>query len=151
MDINKMTKDELELMSNKDITYYILEGSKKTINTGDLYKKIIKLLELPESIFDAKIGDYYTSLTTDKDFVLLDDGNWDLRDRQPVSAILTEDDDVYEEDDLEDIEEAEEDMEEILSEEDDDDAELDLDDIDDDEEDDLDEDLTIIDEEELED
>ncbi len=151
MKLNRMSKEELELYSYIDLTRMILEEEKKTLNTPTIFRKICDLLELSDDEYTDKIGDYYTSLTTDKDFVLLDDGNWDLRDRQPVSAILSEDDDVYEEDDLEDIEEAEEDMEEIVSEDDDDDAELDLDDIDDEDDDDLEDDLTIIDEEELED
>lgn len=149
MDINKMTKDELELMSNKDITYYILEGSKKTINTGDLYKKIMKLLELPESSFDAKIGDYYTSLATDKRFILLDDGTWDLRSRHTsdkvIKVIDTEDDDD-DDDESDEIDGKEkEDVEEI--------EEDNYDDTDDslydDTEDDL-KDLVVIDEEDLE-
>ena len=151
MKLNRMSKEELELYYYIDLTRMILEEEKKTLNTPTIFRKICDLLELSDDEYTDKIGDYYTSLTTDKDFVLLDDGNWDLRDRQPVSAILSEDDDVYEEDDLEDIEEAEEDMEEIVSEDDDDDAELDLDDIDDEDDDDLEDDLTIIDEEELED
>ncbi len=147
MDINKMTKDELELMSNKDITYYILEGSKKTINTGDLYKKIIKLLELPESIFDAKIGDYYTSLATDKRFILLEDGTWDLRSRHTsdkVVKVMDAEEDEEEENDEIDSKEKEE-TEEI--------EEDNYDDTDDslydDTEDDL-KDLVVIDEEDLE-
>ena len=151
MKLNRMSKEELELYSYIDLTRMILEEEKKTLNTPTIFRKICDLLELSDDEYTDKIGDYYTSLTTDKDFVLLDDGNWDLRDRQPVSAILSEDDDVYEEDDLEDIEEAEEDMEEIVSEDDDDDAELDLDDIDDEDDDDLEDDLTIIEEEEFED
>ncbi len=147
MDINKMTKDELELMSNKDITYYILEGSKKTINTGDLYKKIIKLLELPESSFDAKIGDYYTSLATDKRFILLEDGTWDLRSRHTsdkVVKVMDAEEDEEEENDEIDSKEKEE-TEEI--------EEDNYDDTDDslydDTEDDL-KDLVVIDEEDLE-
>ena len=53
-------KEDLELLSNKDITNLILEESKKPINTAELFKKIISLLELPDSIFETKIGDYYT-------------------------------------------------------------------------------------------
>ena len=75
----KMKKDELELLSNKDIAALILEDSNKTFNTADLFKKIIKLLELPESVFEAKIADFYTALSTDKRFILLDNGKWDLR------------------------------------------------------------------------
>ena len=81
MDVRKMKKDDLELMSNKDITFNLLENSKKTINTADLFNEILKLLELPSSEFDKKIGDYYTALATDKRFILLDDGTWDLRSR----------------------------------------------------------------------
>lgn len=146
MDINKMTKDELELMSNKDITYYILEGSKKTINTGDLYKKIMKLLDLPESSFDAKIGDYYTSLATDKRFILLDDGTWDLRSRHTsdkvIKVIDTEDDDEENDEvdskDKEEVDEIEEDNYDDTD-----------DSLYDDTEDDL-KDLVVIDEEDLE-
>ena len=74
MSIKKMTKEELELLSNKDITNLILEESKKSMNTADLFKKIIKLLELPDSTFESKIADYYTALATDKRFILLSDG-----------------------------------------------------------------------------
>ena len=81
MSLSKMSKEDLELLSNKDITNLILEESKKPINTADLFKKIIKLLELPDSVFETKIGDYYTALSTDKRFILLDDGKWDLRSR----------------------------------------------------------------------
>ena len=148
MKLNKMPKEELELYSYIDLTKMILEEEEKTLNTPTIFRKICDLLELSDDEYTDKIGDYYTSLTTDKDFVLLEDGSWDLRDRQPVSAILSEDDEVYEEDDLEDIEEAEEDMEELVDDPDEDiDADVDLDDLDDEDDD----DLTIIDEEELED
>ena len=107
MNLNKMKKEELELLSNKDITNLILEESKKSINTANLFKKIIKLLELPESIFETKIGDYYTSLATDKRFILLDDGTWDLKSRHTSDKVVkvTEED---EEDDDENVSEKEE-------------------------------------------
>ena len=84
----KMKKDELELLSNKDIAALILEDSNKTFNTADLFKKIIKLLELPESSFEAKIADFYTALVTDKRFVLLDNGKWDLRSNHTSDKVL---------------------------------------------------------------
>ncbi|MCI8347745.1 MAG: DNA-directed RNA polymerase subunit delta, partial [Bacilli bacterium] len=87
MSIAKMKKEDLELLSNKDITNMILEESKKPMNTANLFKKIIKLLELPESTFEEKIGDYYTSLATDKRFILLEDGNWDLRSNHTSDKI----------------------------------------------------------------
>ena len=104
MSLKKMTKEDLELLSNKDITNLILEESKNSINTADLFKKIIKLLELPESTFENKIGDYYTSLATDKRFILLDDGTWDLRSRHTSDKVVK----VTEEEEDEDNEETEE-------------------------------------------
>ena len=43
----KIKKEELELMSNKDIAVLILENSKRTINTADLYKKIMNDVNSP--------------------------------------------------------------------------------------------------------
>lgn len=98
MKLSKMSKEELELLSNKDITFYLLEEEGK-MNTSDLFRKIITLLELPNNTFEEKIGDYYTSLTTDKRFIALEDGCWDLRSRHTSDKIakLTEEEDEEEE------------------------------------------------------
>ena len=99
MKLAKMKKEELELLSHKDITYYILEEEGK-MNTADLFKKVVMLLELPNKTFEEKIGDYYTLLTTDKRFILLEDGCWDLRSRHTSDNIVkvTEDEDEDDED-----------------------------------------------------
>lgn len=143
MDVRKMSKEELELLSNKDITFYLLEGSKNSINTADLFKEIIKLLELPKSDFETKIGDYYTALATDKRFIMLEDGTWDLRSRHTSDKVVKLD----ENDDDDDEEIPKEDIVEEEIEEDN------YDDTDDDEYDDTEEDLkdlVVIDEDELE-
>lgn len=142
MSIKNMTKEDLELLSNKDITNLLLEEKGKQ-TTPDLFKKIIKLLELPESTFDQKIGDYYTSLTTDKRFILLEDGTWDLRSRHTSDKIIKVD-----EDEDEDIEEIEEEVDE--EEETDDFDSIDSDDDDIDSGDDDLKDLVILDEDEIE-
>ena len=64
MKLAKMKKEDLELLSHKDITYYILEEEGK-MNTADLFKRVVTLLELPNKTYEEKIGDYYTLLTTD--------------------------------------------------------------------------------------
>ena len=111
MSLKKMTKEDLELLSNKDITHLISSESKKSINTADLFKKIIELLELPSSTFENKIGDYYTSLATDKRFILLEDGTWDLRSRHTSDKVvkITDDEDEDEEEQLDEQEEQEDD------------------------------------------
>ena len=145
MSLKKMSKDELELMSNKDITYLLLEESTKPINTLNLFKKIAKLLELPESTIDSKIADYYTALATDKRFIMLEDGSWDLRSRHTSDKVIK----ITDEDD------EDEDIEENEDEENEDD--IDEDNYDDTEDEDYDEDtneelkdLVVIDEDELE-
>ena len=142
MSLKQMKKEDLELLSNKDITNLILE-EKGCQNTADIFKKIIKLLDLPESTFDNKIGDFYTSLTTDKRFILLEDGKWDLRSRHTSDKLVK----VIEEDDEDDIEEIKEEEEEDL-EDSFDNIDNDEDDIDD-SDDDL-KDLVVLDEDELE-
>lgn len=100
MKIDKMKKEDLELLSHKDITNLLLE-EKPGQNTADLFRKIIELLELPASTFDNKIGDYFTSLATDKRFIMLKDGAWDLQSRhQSVKLSELEDED----EELEEIE-----------------------------------------------
>ena len=143
MKLSKMTKEELELLSNKDITNLLLEESKKPLNTAELFKTIISLLELPAKTFENKIGDYYTSLTTDKRFILLEDGTWDLKSRHTsdkVVKIMDEDDEI--EEDLVKEEEPEEEIEEDNYDDTDEDY-------DDNAEDDL-KDLVVLDEDELE-
>ncbi len=113
MSINKMKKEELELLSNKDITNMILEESKKPMNTAELFKKIIELLELPKTTFENKIGDYYTSLSTDKRFILLEDGSWDLRSNHTSDKIKKQVSQVEDDDEEEELP----DEDEILNEE----------------------------------
>ena len=144
----KMKKEELELLSNKDIAELLLQNSKRTLNTADLFKKIIKLLELPESTFEAKIADFYTSLATDKRFILLDNGKWDLRvnhtSDKVVKVVQDEEDDEEEEtEDKDEDDESNEDDEEDSY----DDKE---DDVYDDETNEELKDLVVIDEDELE-
>lgn len=141
MSLKEMKREDLELLSNKDITNLILE-EKGEQNTATLFKKIIKLLGLPESTFDQKVGDYYTSLTNDKRFILLEDGKWDLRSRHTSDKIVK----VVEDDEDEEIEDVkEEDEEENIDNFDSIDS--DEDDLDD-SEDDL-KDLVVLDEDEL--
>lgn len=145
MSIAKMKKEDLELLSNKDITKILLEEGKKPISTANLFKKIIKLLDLPESTFEEKIGDYYTSLATDKRFILLEDGNWDLRSNHTSDKITKVSTNADDEEDEEELEEAEEDIDEEIVEDDYSDEDTPYDS----QEEDL-KDLVVIDEEELE-
>lgn len=140
MDLNKMTKAELETLSYTDLAFYILKDNKKTMNTPSIFKKICELLEYSDDEYTSKIGDFYTSLTTDKRFILLDNAEWDLRDNHSIKIAFDEEEEeeIDEEDVEEESDETEEPEENIDSEIDDDDL-IDDDDMDD---------LEIIDEDE---
>ena len=141
MKLKDMSKEELEGLSYADLTEMILKENKKPMNTPSIFKKICELLELGEEEYTNQIGDYYTSLTTDKRFILLDTAEWDLKDKHKVEIDLDVDDeeDVFDEE-SEDEEEIEEDMDDESIEITDDEVDLD---------DDM-GDLTIVDDEELE-
>lgn len=131
MKLKDMKKEELEVLSYTDLTEMILKENKKPMNTANIFKKICDLLELSEEDYSSKIGDYYTSLTTDKRFLLLDTAEWDLKDKHKVEIILDEDDEdemSFDEEEVEDEEELEEDEDESIEITDD---EVDLDDSDD--------------------
>ena len=144
MKLNKMPKEELETLSYSDLTEMILKEKKKSLNTPTLFKEICKLLELTDEDYANQIGDYYTSLTTDKRFILLDNACWDLKDKHKVEIII--DDDEDEEYDEEEIDEDADEVVETVESEDidamDDEEGIDTDD------DDLD-DVTIIDDEDI--
>ncbi len=150
MSIRKKDILDLELMSYSDIAYEIIKEDKKQYNTPNLFKEVCKLLELSDEEFEEKIGDFFTALSTDKRFILIDSVNWDLKENHVVKVVVDEGEDEI----SEDISESDEDDEEVDDDSDndieedieDDYSDEDMDDIPDD---DL-EDLTIMDEDELE-
>lgn len=129
--MKELNKKNLENLSYKDITYLLLEREKFGKNTLDLFKEIINLLELPESTIDTQIADYYTSLSTDKRFVMVD-GLWDLRNRHTSDKFLSKVEEDEEEDMIDEIDEVETDDDEDTNYEEDIDDETTFDDDDDD-------------------
>lgn len=149
MKIKDMTKADLELLSYGDIAFLLVTENKKPMNTPTLFKKICSLLEYSDDEYTDKVGDFYTSLTNDKRFIMLDSAEWDLRDNHAVKISLADEDDEDEvEVDEEELSEEDEiEMDESLDDDVDleeplDDEELELDDDDDIA------DLTVIDDEE---
>ena len=144
MKLTDMTKEELSLLTYVEIAYRYLKENNVTLKTPDLFRKVCDLLDFNDIQYASKIGDFYTSLTMDKRFIVLDNNEWDLREHHSVEIVLDDDDteDMTEEEETE--EEVPEETEEDSLENVDDPVDTDLDD-----DDDLD-DLTIIDDEETE-
>ena len=139
--IKDMAKEDLEILSYADLTELLLKEENNPLNTATLFKKICNILDYNDDEYTNKIGDYYTSLTTDKRFVFLDSNEWDLREKSPIDIVMDEDEDEDIEEELDD------EMEEPNEENEYEDIETSIDDeIDDDELD----DLSILSDEELE-
>ena len=148
--MKEIKKEDIENLSYKDITFMILENAKKGINTLDLFTEIVSKLELPPSTIENKIGDYYTSLATDKRFILVD-GVWDLRKRHTSDKVIVDSLDEEEEEEEELMDNDDEDMmlEDEYGDEYTDDVSVDDDDFDaNDDDDDL-SDLVVLDEDDL--
>ena len=143
MSLKEMSQDELELLTYTDLAEMILLENKKSMNTPGIFKEICNLLGLSDSDYTSKIGDFYTSLTTDKRFLLLEGAEWDLKDRHVIDIVVEDD-----EDDESEMEDEEEEIEEDETSEEDVEENYDDEDTLDDDDDDLD-DLVVMTEEEL--
>ena len=93
MNVRQMPLEELELLSYTDIAYELLKLDKKPKTTHALFKEVCDLLQISEDNMMDMIGDFYTTLTTDKRFILLDSAEWDLKEAHSVKTIIDDEDD----------------------------------------------------------
>jgi len=138
MKLNDISKEELETMNYDDIAYVILNEEKTKMKINTLFKKVCDALELSEADYEAKIADFFELLTTDKRFLMLEDGSWDLKELHNPKIIVDDED----EDNV--INETEDESEEISEENEEEDIFYDSENEDDIPDDDL-EDLVVID------
>lgn len=133
-----ISEEELEQLNYNDVANIILTNKGKKMKLVDLYKGVVKMLNLEDDDMEH-ITDFFELLSTDKRFIMLDGGYWDLKIKHDKGMVISDDED--------------EDEEELPIEEepteDDEDYDDDIDKDDDIEEDDL-KDLVIIDENEEE-
>ena len=109
MAIAKLTNEQLETMSYTDIAEYVLEQKGKKMKIADLFMEVIKLRgDDPDKIFEAKIGDFFGLVSTDKIFVMLDKGLFDLSKKHKNSINMNLDEEEDEEEIVLDEEEEEE-------------------------------------------
>ena len=149
MKLNQIPIEELELLPYTTIAKMYLEESQATKNTAELFKEVCNLMNLSEDEYVDNIADFFESLTTSKEFILLEDGKWDLKSNHKVKVVIEDIEEETEEISDEDDDDLD-DMDEQIEEEDIDDIVDDEGFIDDDVDDDL-ADLTIVDDDELED
>ena len=110
-----LTEEQLASMSYDDVAYLILEKNQKKMKIQDLFKEVIKIMNLEEGAFEEHLADFFELLSTDKRFIMVDKGFWDLKINHSTKIVIDDDDD--EEDEIINVEEnlpkAEEEIEEI--------------------------------------
>jgi len=113
MKLKQIPKEELELMGYDDIALLILQESGKKMKLRDIFAKVINVLGLPEETIDEELMEFFELMSTNKKFVMLDKGYWDLQSRHKLDLVFD-----MEEDD-EELENEEDNIEEETEEDDD--------------------------------
>ena len=132
MKFKTINKEDLETMPFDDIAYIILKEKGKKMKINDIFKIICDELNLGEDAFENQIADFFALLATEKRFIQLEKGYWDLRENHTSEINIKdieeelEDDELTEEKEDEDIEEHESDFYDDIDETDDDDTDDDL-------------------------
>ena len=121
MKLKQIPKEELELMGYDDIALLILQESGKKIKLRDIFAKVINVLGLPEETIDEELMEFFELMSTNKKFVMLDKGYWDLQSRHKLDLVfdMEEDDEELENEEEDNIEEETEEDDDIFYDKDD--------------------------------
>ena len=90
MKFKTITNEELETLPFDDIAYIILKEKGKKMKIIDIFKIICDTLNLGESAFENQIGDFFALLATEKRFIQLEKGYWDLRENHTAEISIKE-------------------------------------------------------------
>ena len=121
MKLKQIPKEELELMGYDDIALLILQESGKKMKLRDIFAKVINVLGLPEETKDEELMEFFELMSTNKKFVMLDKGYWDLQSRHKLDLVfdMEEDDEELENEEEDNIEEETEEDDDIFYDKDD--------------------------------
>ena len=121
MKLKQIPKEELELMGYDDIALLILQESGKKMKLRDIFAKVINVLGLPEETIDEELMEFFELMSTNKKFVMLDKGYWDLQSRHKLDLVfdMEEDDEELENEEEDNIEEETEEGDDIFYDKDD--------------------------------
>ena len=106
----KLTDEQKDTLSYDDVAYLILKETNKKAKIQDLFKEVVKLLDLPESVYENNIGEFFELIVTDKRFIMLDNGYCDLKINHSSKVIIDDEDEDFDiqpedQDDINEIEE----------------------------------------------
>lgn len=87
-----------------EVGYELLEKKQGPQKFGKFWSEVSEVLGLDEVESESYISDFYTNLSLDERFVLLEDNTWDLRERQSFEKVHIDMNDIYSEIDEEEKE-----------------------------------------------
>ena len=87
-----------------EVGYELLVKKQGPQKFNKFWGEVSEVLGLEESEANTYISDFYTNLSLDERFVLLEDNTWDLRDRQSFDKVHIDMNDIYSEIDEEEKE-----------------------------------------------
>lgn len=120
MKLNKIPREELELMGYDDIAYIILQESGKKMKLAEIFQKVCSVLNLPENVFEEQIVDFFELMSINKKFIMVKNGFWDLQSRHKPEIIIEDGDDDEIIEDVEIEEDVDEEPDNIFYDKDDD-------------------------------
>ena len=97
-----------------EVGYELLEKKQGPQKFNKFWNEVSEVLGLDENEAEVYVSDFYTNLSLDERFVLLEDNTWDLRERQSFEKVHIDMNDIYSE-----IDEEEKELKEDEEEEDD--------------------------------
>lgn len=101
MKLKSISEEEIETMSYDDIAYVILKEKGKKMKLLDLFNEVIEQLKLNKEEAENHLADFFSLLSTEKRFIQLDKGFWDLRENHTSKVELSDIEEDDEEDEIE--------------------------------------------------
>ena len=83
----------------RDVAFELLKKKKNPVAFNKLWKEVAEVLGLTEEEATARIGTFYTHITLDGRFILLQNNTWDLKSRHCESEWKIDMNELYKEDD----------------------------------------------------
>ena len=87
-----------------EVAYELLSKKQGPQKFNKFFEEVSDLLSMSEEEKEQSISRFYTKLTLDERFVLLEDNTWDLRERQSFDKVHIDMNDIYSEIDEEEKE-----------------------------------------------
>ena len=90
MNFKTINRDDIENMSYDDLAYIILKENNDKMKITDIFKIICQELHLNNNVYEEKIGDFFSLLATEKRFIQLEKGYWDLRENHTSEISISD-------------------------------------------------------------